>query len=230
MRTVEYSPPDYSRRSQVRGKAALRAAALVLAFLAAISQSRGPVRAAPQALGGTGDGLRPPPSAVGCLSGGRGYLRARIRGALQLDLDWHDDRALECDGDIRPNGHGIRLSFAGPLAASSAPAPARGGRMRLIFGIDSAAPGHAGRNLPVNVTVIVEGERRLYSTLGNDKCTADDLDQQPLGAPGSAVRAYRVTVRGFCFAPARSLTGGEEIVVTRFDFSGRVALDEESRP
>src|SRR5689334_15683470 len=51
---------------------------------------------------------------AGCLPTGNGFLRARIRGALNLDIDWRNAE-LECDGAARPNGSGIRLSFAGPL-------------------------------------------------------------------------------------------------------------------
>jgi len=220
--------------------------ALGLQALAAVLWGNGLAHASPvpAAIGTPGSestlpasGVLPPAiSAAGCLSGGRGYLRARIRGALQADVDWHDDRALECEGDIRANGRGIRLSFAGPVAAVPGPAPGSERRLRLIFGIDSAAEGSSGRDLPINVTVILEGEPRkrgageprLYSTFGGDKCTADELRQQPLASPDGRVHAYRVTVRGFCFAPARSLSGGGEIVVTRFDFSGRVARAEES--
>src|SRR6201995_3811541 len=54
-----------------------------------------------------------PPSKFACLMGGHGYLRARIRGALNLDIDWHNAE-MECDGGPRPDGRGIRVSFAGP--------------------------------------------------------------------------------------------------------------------
>ena len=53
-------------------------------------------------------------SAHGCLPTGDGYLRARIRGSLQLDVDLHNSE-LQCEGGARPNGSGIRVSFAGPL-------------------------------------------------------------------------------------------------------------------
>ena len=52
-------------------------------------------------------------------------LRARIRGALNVDLDWKDAQA-RCGGDARPDGSGLRLSFAGP---------GPGGKvMHLVFG------------------------------------------------------------------------------------------------
>jgi len=159
---------------------------------------------------------------AGCLAAGNGFLRARIRGALNLDIDWKNAE-LECDGSERPNGHGIRLSFAGPLRAG-------GRRMRMVFGIDAGAEGAEGRALPTNLTVIFEGEQRLYSTSGEDRCTIDDLQEERVGALGAATRSYRVLARGFCTLPAAALDRDERILVTRFDFAGRVNFDSAVRP
>jgi hypothetical protein len=153
----------------------------------------------------------------GCLAAGNGFLRARIRGALNLDIDWKNGE-LECDGSERPNGHGIRLSFAGPLRSG-------GRRLRMVFGIDTGAEGAAGRALPTNLTVIFEGEQRLYSTRGEDRCTIDDLQEERVGALGAPIRSYRVIARGFCTLPAAALDRDERILVTRFDFAGRVNFD-----
>ncbi len=206
------------------GAFALGPVALGPVGLASAANTGGPVAAAPQgpatavpesweAAPRTAQAQPARPSA-GCLPSGSGYLRARIRGALRLDLDWHDGQ-LECEGSARPDGDGIRLSFAGPIRRSE--------RLRLIFGIGGTGEGRAGRTLKTNVTVIVEGERRLFSTGGDDKCTVDDLEQQRLGPPGGAVRNYRVVARGFCFEPASDLIRNERIVISRFDFAGRIA-------
>jgi hypothetical protein len=160
--------------------------------------------------------VRSAPTA-GCLAAGNGFLRARIRGALNLDIDWNNGE-LECDGSERPNGHGIRLSFAGPLRSG-------GRRVRMVFGIETGAEGAAGRALPTNLTVIFEGEERLYSTRGEDRCTIDDLQEERVGALGAAIRSYRVIARGFCTLPAAALDRDERILVTRFDFAGRVNFD-----
>jgi hypothetical protein len=158
-----------------------------------------------------------PPAPAGCLATGNGYLRARIRGALNLDINWKNAE-LECDGSERPNGHGIRLSFAGPVRSG-------GRRLRMVFGVASVAEGVAGRALPTNLTVIFEGEQRLYSTRGEDHCTVDDLRQERVGALGAALRSYRVVARGFCTLPATALDRDERILVTRFDFAGRITFD-----
>src|SRR5665213_1349186 len=49
----------------------------------------------------------------GCLADGTGYFRARIGGALTMDVNWKG-AALECSGEARPGGNGLRVSFAGP--------------------------------------------------------------------------------------------------------------------
>ena len=152
---------------------------------------------------------------TGCLASGAGYLRARIRGALNVDLDWRN-ADLECDGSERPDGSGIRVSFAGRI-------PSSGQRLRLVFGV-AAREGRAGRALPTNLTVIFEGERRLFATLGDDKCTIDQLQQARLSDSGAGARSYRIVARGFCTEPATALSGTERIVISRFDFAGRVAF------
>jgi hypothetical protein len=155
----------------------------------------------------------------GCLPDGSGYLRARIRGAEHLDVDWHNAE-LECQGSVRPRNRGLRVSFAGPL-------PRRGQRLRMIFGIGAIAAGRAGRELPTNVTVIFEGARRLYSTLSQDKCTVDRLRQTRV-ARRDGVDIYRVVARGFCFDPLTDLLHDDRIVMSRFDFAGRIALASPS--
>lgn len=153
----------------------------------------------------------------GCLAAGNGYLRARIRGALHLDIDWRNAE-LECEGEARPGGNGIRLSFAGPLHG--------GGRLRMVFGVGGAAEGRTGRDLPTNLTLIVEGRRRMFTTHGAGRCTVGELRQMVLGHSSGTSRTYRVVARGFCVAPADAIIGSGHIVVNRFDFAGRVAFHD----
>ena len=92
-----------------------------------------------------------------CLPGERGYLRASLRGAIESELDWRGVR-LQCEGGARPDGRGLRVSFLGPADAS-------GHRLRLVFGI-AATPGTARTAAAAtNVTVIVEGEQRVYARI-----------------------------------------------------------------
>lgn len=166
----------------------------------------------------------PPPGAApasppGCLPTGNGYLRARIRGALNLDIAWRNAE-LECDGGPRPDGSGIRMSFAGPSVPG-------GRRLRLVFGVSAAREGRSGHTLPTNLTVIVEGGQRLYTTRGADHCTVDTLNQQRLRAAGTP-RRYRVVARGFCVAPATTLNDAERILVSSFDFAGRAVFGDDA--
>ena len=154
----------------------------------------------------------PAAGAQGCLPGGNGYLRARIRGAMNLDIDWRNAE-IECDGGPRPDGSGLRVSFAGPRHAD-------GRRLRLVFGVGSVHEGLTGRALPTNLTVIFEGEERLFATRGEDHCTVDELRQERLGALGGPLRSWRIVARGFCTSPASALNGDARILVSRFDFAG----------
>lgn len=153
-----------------------------------------------------------------CLPGGNGYLRARIRGALNLDIDWHNNE-IECDGGPRPDGTGLRVSFAGPLHSD-------GRRIRMVFGVTAAKEGGAGRELPTNLTVIFEGEQRLFATRGEDRCTVDKLEQERIGALGGPRRSYRIVASGFCISPVSTLSGDDRILVTRFDFAGAATFED----
>jgi hypothetical protein len=162
-----------------------------------------------------------PAAAQGCLPAGNGYLRARIRGAMNLDIDWHNAE-IECDGGPRPDGSGLRVSFAGPRHAD-------GRRLRLVFGVGSVHEGRTGRALPTNLTVIFEGEERLFATRGEDHCTVDELKQERLGALGGPLRSWRIVARGFCTSPASTLNSDARILVTRFDFAGSAVFEDEPR-
>ena len=157
--------------------------------------------------------------ASGCLPTHDGYLRVRMRGAHNLDIDWRDAE-LQCDGGPRPNQRGIRLAFAGPVLPD-------GHRLRFVFGIAGVKGAERSHGVPANVTVIFEGESKLYSTRGEDKCTIDQLTQAPIGV-ASATPTLRVTGRGFCIAPVAAIDGsdgGDGLLLSRFDFAG-VMVDE----
>jgi hypothetical protein len=157
-------------------------------------------------------------STHGCLASGDGYLRARIRGALLLDVSLHNAE-LECDGGPRPDGSGIRVSFAGPARSD-------GRRLRMVFGVATATEGVNGRELPTNLTVIFEGEERMFATRGDDRCTVDEFNQERVGALGGPIRTYRVIARGFCIAPVKALNSEQTILVNSFDFAGTITFED----
>ncbi|MGH8261586.1 MAG: hypothetical protein ACREUG_18050 [Steroidobacteraceae bacterium] len=129
---------------------------------------------------------------------------------------------------MRPDGHGIRVSFAGAARFGGATH-----RLRFIFGIAAGGEGRSGRSVPTNVTLILEGERRIFSTRGDDKCTIDALHQSPIGRDVRH-RDYRVSARGFCVEPASQLgnpaSRRERVLVSRFDFTGRISLYTATAP
>jgi hypothetical protein len=157
----------------------------------------------------------------GCFISGDGYLRARIRGALDLDLDWKNAE-MECAGGPRPSGHGVRVSIGGPVRGD-------GRRIRLVFGIANVTEGAAGTALRTNVTLLFEGEQRVFATQGDDKCTVDRLSQKRVENFAGPRTIYRVEARGFCLGPATSLSRGERLFLTSFDFAGRVEFGDDDR-
>jgi hypothetical protein len=161
----------------------------------------------------------PGATAPGCLPAGNGYLRARIRGALNLDINWRNAE-LECAGGERSDGTAIRVMFAGPKRPD-------GHRLRLVFGIARAREGKNGRELPTNLTVILEGDGRLFATRGEDHCTVDTLRQERIEAGGSAARSYRIVARGFCILPASTLNNAQRILISSFDFAGLATFGEQ---
>src|SRR5262245_15047278 len=115
------------------------------------------------------------PPAGGCLVSGDGYLRARVRGAVVLDLDWKNDE-MQCEGGPRPPGkddksNGVRVSIGGPDRGE-------GRRLRFVFGIGGVGEGAEGKALRTNITMMFEGEKRFFATRGDDKCTVDSLEQR----------------------------------------------------
>jgi len=162
--------------------------------------------------------MKPATSATSsCLPSHDGYLRVRLRGARDLDVDWHD-ADLECEGGARPGQGGLRLAFAGPVTSG-------GHRLRFVFGMASAPGIASSREVPTNVTVIFEGENGVYSTRGDDKCTIDELTQAPLIVHDAArppAGTFRVSGRGFCASPASGLDGRGTLLLSRFDFAGLV--------
>jgi hypothetical protein len=163
----------------------------------------------------------PPAVASGCFAAGDGYLRARMRGALTLDLDWKNAQ-MHCEGGPRPSGNGVRVSIAGPERGD-------GRRIRLVFGVGGVAEGRDGEALRTNVTILFEGEKRVFATQGDDKCTVDKLTQQRVETLGAGRAIYRVEARGFCLGPATSLSRGERLFLTSFDFAGRVEFGDDDR-
>jgi hypothetical protein len=185
--------------------------------MVAVACIGGCARHAPSAHAAPGASAAPHTVASGCLPTHDGYLRARLRGANNLDINWQDGD-LQCDGGPRPDQRGIRLTFAGPVLRE-------GHRLRFVFGIAGVHGVGSSHGVPANVTVIFEGESKLYSTRGDDRCTIDELTQAPMPPAAAASHTLRVAGRGFCVGPAAAIDGGDDMLLSRFDFAG-VMVDQ----
>jgi hypothetical protein len=161
------------------------------------------------------------PSTLGpvCLASGNGYLRARLNGDIDKDIDWAN-AGTECQGMPRPDGHGLRLSFARTVEPG-------GRRLVIVFGVASIGENQSGKALPANITLIVEGPTRIFGTRGDDKCLVDRLRSQPL-AGDSHSRIYRIEAHGFCTQPARAVLGSGAVLISTFDFAGKVSFEEST--
>lgn len=164
---------------------------------------------------------------VSCLAAGDGYLRARLKGAIDADIDW-PNAGTRCEVEERPGHEGLRLSFhRDPPSAPD---------LLFVFGISNIGENQPARGAAVNLTVIAQGDGRVYGTRGDSRCTIDSLRQtrlddavQSAAAPPttSAARRYRIEARGFCTGPARAVRGEGSVLVTTFDFAGAVRFDPQ---
>ena len=163
-----------------------------------------PLVQAPAATGGPSAADTAAAAAL-CVPSETGSLRARLQGALDVEIDWGAD-AAHCQGGVRPQGDGIRLLYKGYEPAT--------GPLLLVFGAAPLRPGESARNVPVNLTVIREGTGQFFATQGEDKCAFDSVTQTPLdGNTGF----YRLEGRGFCTQPARAVGGESSVLLSRFD-------------
>ena len=160
-------------------------------------------------------GPSPSKTAV-CLASGNGYLRAHLAGAIDAHLDWPNS-GTRCEGESRDKPPGVRLSFQ--RAAGGAP------NLLLVFGLTGVRAGLPAHGVGVNLTVIVQGQSRIFGTLGDSRCTVDSLTQRPLTPAGAGVAAYRVEARGFCTQPAHAVRGNGDVLVSTFEFAGLVNYD-----
>jgi len=161
-----------------------------------------------------------PATAQRCINEGGGFLRARLSGAINMDLSWSND-GMSCAGSLRPGASGLRLQFSRPRVLGE-------NSLVLVFGIPNLAEGQSARAVPVNVTLIREGTGEFYGTQGEGKCTLDDLRQEPIAGIPLKSRAYRVVARGFCMQPARAVSGNGLVLMSRFDFAGRIDIPTEN--
>jgi len=194
-------------------------ARVLLAFVsaAACAPTSGPATRGVEApAAATAGAATPGVATLSCLSSGDGYLRAKLGGAVEAQLDWPNS-GTECQGESRGSPPGVRLSFR---RDSSKP------DLLLVFGLTGVLEGKPAREVAANVTVIVQGTSQIYGTLGDSRCTVDSLTQKPLPAP----HTYRVEARGFCTQPAHAVRGDGDVLVSTFEFAGPVDYGDSVDP
>jgi hypothetical protein len=160
----------------------------------------------------------PPVKSTGvtCLASGDGYLRAKLAGAVNAQIDWPNS-GTRCEGEFREKPPGVRLSFQ--RASGAQP------NLLLVFGLTDVKEGLSAHEIKTNLTVIVQGTSRIFGTLGDSRCTVDSLNQRPLGEP----RSYRIEARGFCTQPAHAVRGKGDVLVSTFEFAGQVNFNMEQK-
>lgn len=157
------------------------------------------------------------PAEVFCAPAPEGFLRARLQGAIDAEIDWSAPAVAQCLGGPRPGGDGVRLVFKG--AVNDAP-------LLIVIGVANLLPGASARNVAANMTLVREGAGSFYSTQGDDKCALDEVSQEPIGGRDGR---YRVSARGYCTQPARALGTSDagSVLVTRFDVSALVDYPQD---
>ena len=156
--------------------------------------------------------------AVRCLPDNDGFLTMRLRGSIEREVRWTEP-ALECTGMSRPDGKGLRVRFAGAFD---------GGELAIVFAAPELGIGRSARSVPVNVTLLDGAGERIYGTQGDSRCEFDAVEQRLIEDGAAPGRSYRISARGFCVAPARALDGDGSVLLTRFDFAGRVTADDSA--
>src|ERR1700689_3772229 len=95
---------------------------------------------------------------VTCLATGDGYLRAKMAGAVEANLDWPNS-GTRCEGESRDQPPGVRLSFQRAVASKP--------NLLLVFGLSGVTQGQSAHEVKANLTVIVQGTSHIYGTLGD---------------------------------------------------------------
>lgn len=157
------------------------------------------------------------PADARCLPDQDGFLAMRLRGSIEAEIHWKEP-GLDCTGMSRPDGRGLRLRFAGSLPD--------GGELAVVFAAPELRRGASGRGVPVNVTLLDAAGERIYGTQGDGRCVLDEVEQREIHDESYPASSYRVSASGFCVAPARAIDGDGSVLLTRFDFAGRVTFSE----
>ncbi len=148
-----------------------------------------------------------------CLADHTGFFTGRLRGALELDLEWRGE-ALDCETTLRPDGQGLRFRFTAALAG--------GGELTLVLAPPEVPAEPTSQPIPFNLTVMEEPGGRIFGTRGAGQCLLELRTSAGTAGPFEAM--------GYCIGPARSLTDGQPLLLTTFDFRAPPPAKLDSAP
>ena len=157
-------------------------------------------------LGSTGSAL------AECAGLADGRFEATLGGAISATLDWQGS-ALECDAMPRPDGEGQRLRFRGPLEP--------GVMLTVVIGIDGLVAGRTGRELPANLTLVVEEHGLFFGSRQQGVCWADVMENAPEG------ETHRVRGEVYCVRGLAALGAEASVSVTDLRFTGTLGPDAD---
>lgn len=154
------------------------------------------------------------PALETCRMNPEGFWTGRIYGAAPLEFDWRG-AALDCAGNVRPDGRGLRLFLAGRPAGSS-------DRLLLVIGISAPLAELGGRENPVSVTLVDERSSRFFHG-PEGRCFARIGDVAPLP---DAAGSYRIEGDLYCAGAIAAVAGPGSITLGDMRFAGRLNVEE----
>jgi hypothetical protein len=145
-----------------------------------------------------------------CVMDQNGYLRGKLFGQIQAELDWHGDN-MRCDGMYRPEGQGIRLVFDEHLDEDLP-------GLLIVIGIADAVPGSEVKDAPANITIIDQSRGLFFSTQEEPRCWTTLTSQLLL--TGTTEETWRMNGQLYCASALAALTGNGTVTLDDIEFSG----------
>ncbi len=141
---------------------------------------------------------------TGC--GENGALQTALFGSVETTVDWSGSEMI-CESMQRPNGEGVRLRFAGDIA---------GERLAIIIAVPDMQRDATAVELPSNVTAIVEGSGRFFSTPDLDSCWTDVDTQTAISGERDS---YTISGTLYCVTPLGEVNGDAAISIPELSFT-----------
>ena len=136
-----------------------------------------------------------------------GVLQATLSGAIAAKIDLTGSE-LFCESMPRPDGEGVRLRFSGDVG---------GERIAFILALPGLDAGASGKEFDSNVTILVEGSGRFFSTPNNNTCWTDIASNTPLTDKADA---HNVAGELSCVGPLGEVNGDGFVDIRELRFSG----------